>query len=198
MKNNKNIYEFEALGVTPMLQHRMPEEELLGLLSTRKTQKKKPEADAVPREIAERYVYRKLDGTCFAPAHYFQGAFIEASSEYKMSNTSRKSLKSMAAGVIRFLEPEIILRDLENKPLKTFEVDLRKGTNHLKGAVCVVRPRFDVWKVKTKVMVDETLIDQSRVLEILQDAGHRVGVGSFRVSKRGYFGQYDVTSWQKV
>lgn len=198
MKNNKNIYELELVGASPLLHHRMPEETLMALLGSKRAQKKKPENDETPRQIADRFAYKKEDGTYYIPSTYLSGAFIEASSEYKMSNSSRKSMRYMAAGVLMFKEQEIALLDEKNKPIKNFEVDIRKATNHLKGAVVVCRPRFDTWKLKTKVIVDETLVDNSRVLEILQDSGHRVGIGSFRISKRGSFGQFDVVKWKRI
>lgn len=90
------------------------------------------------------------------------------------------------------------LTDLLDIPLSTFEVDIRKATNHQKGAVAVCRPRFDKWKVKTEIIIDEDLLSPEIALEMLNDSGKRSGIGSFRVSKGGYFGQFQVTSFKEI
>lgn len=186
-------------GLTPLLHHRMPEEDLMALLVGKKSKKKKDVEDRTPREIAERYVYRDTDGTCYIPTSYIVGAFIQASSEYKQSNTSRKSMKGIAGGIFRpNTEAATLLCPEKKKPLKDYEVDIRKATNHLKGAVAVCRPRFDRWQTTLTVSVDDTIIDPATAHQILEDAGRRVGVGSFRVSKGGYFGQYEIVEWKEL
>jgi len=183
-------------GNTPLLKHRMREEELFGLLGT-KTEKKKDKEELTPREIAENYAYRDTNGNCVIPTAYIVGAFRAVASEYKQKNSQRKSLKAIAGGIFRPCnEFAPLLNGVDN--LKTFEVDIRKATNHQKGAVAVCRPRFDQWESEFDVMINDDLISTDVVLEVLNDAGLRSGIGSFRVSKGGYFGQFQVTSWTDV
>lgn len=189
-------FEIEIKGTTPLLQHRMTEEELFGLLGTKST-KKKDKEEQTPREIAEKYTYKDETGYC-VPTSYLVGAFKNVASEYKQKNSQRKSLKSIAGGILR---PEVefsSILDESDKPLKNFEVDIRKATNHQKGAVAVCRPRFDKWKLKTTIVVDDELVSPDTVLDMLNDAGKRSGIGSFRVSKGGYFGQFVVTKFEEL
>lgn len=133
-------------GTTPLLQHRMRDEELMSLLGT-KTNKKKDKEEKTPREIAESYSYKNEHGFV-VPSSYLCGAFKSVSSEYKQKNSVRKSLKSIAGGIFR---PEIEFIQLiseKSKPLKDFEVDIKKATNHQRGAVAVCRPRFDKWELE--------------------------------------------------
>lgn len=183
-------------GITPLLQHRMREEELFGLLG-KKSEKKKDEAELTPRDIAEQYAYKGKNGFMI-PTAYIVGAFKAVASEYKQKNSQRKSIKSIAGGIFRPEDEFVDITDFESKPLKSFEVDIRKATNHQKGAVAVCRPRFDQWQSKMNVTVDETLIAPSTVLEMLNDSGKRSGIGSFRVSKGGYFGQFQVTEFVEL
>lgn len=188
--------EIEITGTTPLLQHRMTEEVLFGLLGA-KTQKKKDKEEQTPRQIAEKYAYK--DGNNFVvPTGYLVGAFKSVASEYKQKNSIRKSIKAIAGGVFRPETEFATLLCFKNKPLKDFEVDVRKATNHQKGAVAVCRPRFDEWKFKTIIAIDDGLLSTETALEILNDAGKRSGIGSFRVSKGGYFGQFSVTSFQEL
>lgn len=189
-------FEIELKGVTPLLHHRMTEEELFGLLGA-KSKKKKDKEELTPREIADRHAYRSKAGFCI-PTAYLVGAFRGIASEYKQKNSQRKSIKSIAGGVFM---PESEFADLLNfkgKPLKDYEVDIRKATNHQKGAIAVCRPRFDEWGLKTIVNIDTSLVNEDTILEMLNDAGKRSGIGSFRVSKGGYFGQFVVTNFNEL
>lgn len=178
-------------GVTPLLHHRMTEEALFGLLGT-KGGKKKDKEIRTPREIADEHAYKTAEGKFCIPLSYVSGAFIHVASDYKQSNSQRKSYKAIAGGVFRPLEEFAVLLDDSGVALDKFEVDVRKGTNHKAGAVCVCRPRFDKWGCKFTVEIDSDLISEETALQILQDAGRRAGIGSFRVSKSGWFGKFDV------
>lgn len=190
-------FEVELEGTTPLLHHRMPEEDLLGLLGT-KIKLAKDNEVKTPREIAERYAYKNEDGTFYIPHSYLAGSFREAASDYKAGNKSRKSLKAIAGGIFRIEQPNLNLIDDSGDQINSFEVDIKKGTNHQKGAVAICRPRFDRWKTRFTVSINESIITPSTAQKILQDAGSRVGIGAFRVSKGGYHGQFIVTKWKQI
>lgn len=191
-------FQIEIEGTTPLLHHRMTDEQLFGLLGA-KAGKKKVKEEKTPREIAESHAYKAQDGSFYIPMGYISGAFREVSSDYKQKNSSRKSYKSIAGGIFRPNEESAILLDPKTKkPIKDFEVDVRKATNHQRGAVAVCRPRFDRWKTEFTVSIDDSTIAWETVLDILQDSGKRSGIGSFRVSKGGYFGQFAVTKWKEL
>lgn len=189
-------FRVKLVGISPLLQHRMRTEELHALLGA-KSKRKKDKVEQSPREIAESYAYR-INDKFVVPTAYICGAFAAASGDYKQSSSSRKSYKSIAGGIFRPVEEFVELKDDKNKAIKDFEVDIRKATNHLKGAVAVCRPRFDKWQTEFNVTLDTDLISQETAHQILSDAGRRVGIGSFRVAKGGYFGQFQVTEWTEV
>lgn len=183
-------------GTTPLLHHKMTEEALMGLLGS-KAKKKKTDEARTPREIAEEHAYKTSDGFFYIPLGYVSGAFSHVAGDYKQTNSARKSFKAIAGGVFRPEGEGATLLDPETeKPLEKFEVDLKKGTNHQKGAVAVCRPRYDRWMVKFQVTLNTDLLPADTALQILNDAGQRSGIGSFRVSKGGYYGQFVVTHFQ--
>lgn len=190
-------YQIEITGTSPLLQHRMPEDQLFALLGA-KSEKKKSIEELTPREIADKHAYKAADGSYFVPTEYVVGAFKHVASDYKQKNTSRRSLKTVAAGVFRPVTGTAPLLDENDKPITAFEVDIRKATNHQKGAVAVCRPRFDRWKTKLQVMIDDSIVAPNVCLDILSDAGKRAGIGSFRVQRGGYFGSFVVTSFQEI
>lgn len=184
-------------GITPLLQHRMPEDTLFGLLGV-KSSKKKDKEILTPRQIAEKHAYQRKDKTCYIPAEYLAGAFAAVSGDYKQKNSIRKSIKAIANGIFRPTEGEITLTNKKGKPLTEFEVDVRKATNHQKGAIAVCRPRFDEWFITTEIEIDDDLVSLETAQQILEDAGRRSGIGSFRVSRGGYFGQFTIEEFKEL
>lgn len=189
-------FEIEITGRTHLLHHRMTEEAIMSLLGP-KSKKKAVKVEKTPRQIAEEHAYKTPEGEYYIPLDYISGAFKHVASDYKQTS-GKKSYKAIAGGIFRPVEPNAILLNNKNKPLKTFEVDIRKATNHQAGAVVVCRPRFDEWKCKFTIEIDETLIAPEVAQDILEDSGKRAGIGSFRVAKSGYFGQFNVTSWKPI
>lgn len=190
--------QVEISCVTPIMHHRMSEEAVLALLGSKATTKKE-KVVRTPREIAEEAAYRTSDGLFFIPGGYIIGAFINAAANYKRSDSSKKSLMSLAGAAFRVSEEQIVLLDPKtNKPIKDFEVDVRKGNNGLKGAICVCRPRFDQWKCRFAVTLEEDMISSETANKVLTDAGRQVGIGSFRPAKKGWFGQFMITEWKEL
>lgn len=191
------IYRCKIEGKTALMQHKMPEDVLFSLLGTKSSRKKDKEPHT-PRQIAERHVYQNPKLEFYVPTDHIMGAISHVSGDYKQKNSIRKSLKSLIAGVVRPVADQAILETRKGKAIKDFEIDIRKGNNHQKGAVAVCRPRFDDWATEFQLEIDDNLVHPDTVCEILNDAGKRSGIGSFRVQKGGYFGQFIVTEWNEV
>lgn len=191
------IVRVKLIGTTPLLQHKMTEENLFALLGT-KSGRKKDKEELTPREIATQHAYQRTDGTCFIPAEYVVGAFAHVSGDYKQKNSIRKSIKAIAKGIFQPTSSEICLKKKSGEPITSFEVDIRKATNHQKGAVAVCRPRFDEWTCEAEFQLDDTLVSTETAQQILEDAGRRSGIGSFRVSRGGYFGQFRIEEFKEV
>lgn len=181
-------------GLSPLMHHRMTEEALWALMGIPDSPVSKVVAKT-PRELAEKHAYKGKDGTFFIPTGYLVGAFKHVASDYKQRGSSRKTIKTIAAGVFTPTDETTTLLDNKNKPLTNFEVDIRKATNHQKGAVAVCRPRFDKWQCNFTVEIDDQILAPETALTILQDAGKRSGIGSFRVARGGNFGKFQVTEW---
>lgn len=190
-------FRVKIKGITPILHHRMTEEQLMGLLGA-KSKKKKDKIERTPREIAQEHAYMTTEGYYCIPTSYISGAFAGAAGDFKQASSSRKSYKSIAGGIFRPIEEFSTLVDNFGKPLKDFEVDIKKATNHLKGAVAVCRPRFDVWNAEFSVQIDDDLISPETANHILSESGRRMGIGSFRVAKGGFYGQYLLEEWKEI
>lgn len=189
--------EIEITGTTPLLHHKMPQEDLYKLLGA-KTEKKKSEEELTPREIAQRHTYVDSVGAYVIPVEMLMGAIKHIASDYKQKNTTRRSLKTVIAGAIRPTHDDAYILDESGAAVDSFEVDIRRGVNHQKGAVAICRPRFDRWKSKFKIEIDESIVPVKTAHEMIQDAGKRAGLGSYRVSRGGYYGQFRVTQWKEL
>ena len=191
------VIDLELTGVTPMLQHRMSDETLMGLILGSKVAPKPSKAPESLRDIAEAAVYRLSNGKCAIPTEYVRQAFIGASADFRQKSSSRKSIKGIAGAVLRPTEECVPILGADDEPVDTFELDVRRGVNHQRGAVGVVRPRFENWKVRMTVEVDDDLVAPAVVHDVLNAAGRKVGLGSFRVANRGFFGQFRVTKFDE-
>ncbi len=167
----------KLVGMSPLLMHRYPLE-----------QTKKPEMLS-REEQAEMSAYRGEDGCLFIPGVAFQSAFINAAT-YSKGKGKSSLQKNTVAGL--FVE-EFAL------PLgvKTYMIDSRRVVNKAtKGAIIRHRPRIENWSVDIHLNYDETLLRESEVRQIVDDAGRRVGVLDYRPWCKGPFGRFQVNHWQ--
>lgn len=67
-----------------------------------------------------------------------------------------------------------------------------------KGRILRHRPMFDEWCVDFQIQIDTDLVGERLVRDILADAGKLVGIGDFRPARKGPYGRFTVTSWEKV
>lgn len=189
--------EVEVIGTNPIMHHKMRDCDLNKLLGA-KGDKIKHEEPSTPKEMAETYAYKTPNGYGL-PLEYFRGAFIEASSNYKQKNSSRKSYKPIASAVFRTKDEMVDMFDPDtSKPLIDFDTDIRKATNHQKGAVAVCRPKFYRWTVKFQVEIDDELMPLKIAHDIFVDSGRKVGIGSYRIIKGGCFGSFRVTRFEQI
>jgi len=65
-----------------------------------------------------------------------------------------------------------------------------------KGRIVRHRPRLDQWQLKFEIEYDPTLLKETQVRKIVDDAGCRVGLLDFRPERKGPFGRFTVTNWK--
>ena len=169
----------EVKGVTALLMHRFPIEPIEAI--EKKT----------PQEQAEIAAYRTPEGGLYVPAVCIQRALISAAAFSK--GKGRASLQRNAAACL-MIEPEWV--DLG---VKTFAVDSRAVVvPATKGRVVRHRPRIDAWALAFSVDFDDSLLRETELRRIVDDAGQRVGLLDFRPEKRGMFGRFMVTTWENA
>lgn len=172
-------------GLTPLMMHRFVD-------GADKITK-----DMLPRDIAETYTYRNKDGELYIPADAFMAAMRYAGKWHKVGRSAICNAKSSLIHAGVYLDPlECLLGT------KDFEVDSRPVVNNnIKARIMSHRPRLDHWETGFNMDVDDEIFHDSkmgtekRIRMVLDDAGKKVGVLSFRPSCGGSFGRFMVTEW---
>lgn len=181
-------------GMTPLLMHRVTEEEMARLLKPKQKKIKNSNEEKTPRQLADERVYRDLERRIAIPSSYLAGAFKNAASDYKQTDRGRKTMKQIAHVIFRPYGQFIPLLDDSLCQVGDFEVDIRPAVNRKANSMVVAcRPRFDRWKAKFVARIDTELCSEEIAHQILNDAGLKFGIGSFR---NGGFGQFRILKWE--
>jgi len=175
--------------------NRLPEDVLLALHTK---EKRKFTAPRLPREEAERKLYRQENGEPYVPTENLMacliaaGVFIRLDGKRQISTKGSTLLPSFLAIENRFCP----LSNGDGKPA-TWEVDMRQGRNPNGGeAVCIIRPRFDAWALELSLLAALDSIPESTMRQLVDIAGSRIGLCDFRPQRRGIFGTFRVDSWR--
>lgn len=180
-------------GITPLLQNKLSEDQLLRLHTKEKTSKTAPRLS--PREEAAAKLHQTEDGKPIIPGEALfaclknAGVFIRLDAKRQMSTKQSTLLPAF----IHIDEPYHLIES------PGWEVDMRQGKNPNGGeAVCIIRPRFDQWKITFHMQIDVSEIGEDRIRELVDKAGARIGLHDFRPARGGTFGTFIVECWEKI
>jgi len=143
------------------------------------------------RAIFHMYIDNK--GKPYLPSEHIRGCLINGGGYIKSKVGSKaKSMKTIVAAMF-MITPDII-------PLNDdWIIDKRSGVNHnVKGRVIVIRPKWNDWKAKFTLSVDNDTITQETIQNIIEYGGQYVGIGSFRPEKNGMFGRFKIIKITKL
>ena len=65
------------------------------------------------------------------------------------------------------------------------------------GRVIRYRPKFPEWELMFEIEFDDDLLKEDELRQIVDDTGKRVGVLDFRPEKKGPFGRFVVSHWER-
>jgi hypothetical protein len=151
-----------------------------------------PKKRSPHEEEAEVAAYRDAKGFLVFPSLGVRNAIIEASS---MHRVQRRSLKTFISHIQILPADWLPLFDKKNKPIKNYDIDIRRVVNKLAGAIMVARPIVPEWKTSFTLLFDPALLpsDPKELFAmLLDDAGTRIGIGAYRPAKSGWFGRFTV------
>lgn len=192
------IVHIHCRNVTPLFVNRMTESVLEGL----RTKAKKPKTANIgntrtPREEASEKLYLHganpiLPGENFMSCLIAAGVFIRLDGKKQISTAKSTVLPAL----MTLQTPILYLHKPDSKEPATWEADVRQGRNPNGGeAVAICRPRFDAWSFDVTIDIDEHEIGENVIRDLFDKAGRRIGLGDFRPSRKGIFGQFVVEKW---
>lgn len=193
-------------GLPPgMLQNKMGIDELLKLRD--KTGKKsKVAAKPSLEDEAASHIHTNGDGRPCVPKDMLMATLINAGVFIRLDQKRQLSTKDSS------VLPGLLLLEGESYPLlfpgeseesgwglSPWRYEVRQGRNPNGGeAVCIVRPLFEKWAVSFTALLDTQELPEDTFLRLFGLAGTRIGIGDFRPNRKGTFGQFAVTRWQKT
>lgn len=122
------------------------------------------------------------------PGDNIKASMLIAAPQYK---AGKIKLGPFVAGSI-FIEPPMLSFHTKN-----YEIDTRRAVVQRQG-ILRSRPKLSKWKLGFDLIVDDDFpVTNTEILkDILAEAGRRVGIADYRPQKKGWFGKFDVISWQ--
>lgn len=188
------IIHVEIRGISPLLQQRFGEDA--------EQADSKPTRTAfsnygTPREQAEKACYRDVANGCYFPGQAIARLLREAGGGHKQRGT-RKSVKYIVPAAVIVPADTISILDEKGKLAKDYEVDSRPVTiPSTRGRVMRHRPRWDQWRAKFDLEVDDEVLPVDMIHQLLEEGGRRIGIGDYRPERGGPFGRFEVTRWEE-
>ena len=167
-----------------------------------------PDRESPLDEMAKRKMYRGPKGEIILPANMLFASLRNAGRKIKVGKVQISTAKTTELSAILTIEEEhFVLYDPDTgNPLTEDDmlVDLRRCMMKGKGdatAVGNVRPRFNKWAFKVTLSVDYSGVEgltEGHIRKLVEIAGNRIGVGSWRPTCNGPMGRFRVESFDVV
>lgn len=175
---------FHVVGLSPVMMNSTK-----GM--TRDGGDKKVSTKKIPdaKTEAEIKTYRDENGELYVPCIWFRQAAVSA-------GKGRKYGKNFLTTLLRgsLIDPDRRTQLIDpdtGDVISEYTIDERAvvvGTSRVMRA----RPRFDSWACDVPLDYDDEMLPENVIVEVLNIAGSRVGVGDYRVEKGGWFGRFSV------
>jgi hypothetical protein len=181
---------FELNGTGPLLMHKFTTE------ISEETVTRGKKDYGTPQKQAEEVAYFDKDTKkLFMPSTWIQGAIKQVSSDFKCSGNKKKTIKSVIGGAVRVTQPKIYFSD--DRTLDSIEI-FSSPVVVQRARVIRHRPQINNWCATVEVLVDTSLVSTKEVEALFRDAGHRVGIGDFRIAKGGPFGSFSAKKLTEI
>lgn len=192
------LVRVELTGVSPLMFNKMTDEATEQLTTKGRSSMRSPTSGGLtPRDEAAKRLHLNHEGVPVVPMIMVHSALVAAG---KFHRWGKKQLTTAASTIVpaflTILDTEAVIQS-EGE----WEVDSRPAHNqNAAGYVAVIshRPRFFYWTIEFDMEIEEKDGDPRLVRDLLDTAGKKIGLGSYRVSQGGPYGKYVVTRWEKI
>ncbi len=179
-------------SVSPLLMNPATDE-LIEQLRTKTPKQKRRDWSA--QEEAGTKLYTSDTGKIGIPVENLYASLVEAGRDISLPGRQKISTAT-STRLYAFMSIEEQFLPFPDD-CQEWKADKRRGVNpNGKEMVAVVRPRFEKWSITFTVVIDDKLIDTSKISELIEVAGRSVGLCDFRPSRRGPFGRSTIAVWE--
>lgn len=188
--------QIRLVGTSPLMMCRITDAAMQQMINkSRSSIKVKESRD--PRDIAGELLYA-VEGKPFLPKSNLRAAVIQAGTYMKVG---KKQLTNKETSIIPSFfhittERAMLVHPDDAKKPAAWEVDMRPITLQSGGKDIAIRPRIDVWACDVEASFDPDEVNDSTIRTLFDYAGTKIGVGVFRIERKGDFGQFRVDGWK--
>lgn len=188
-KRNVQTFTVRIVGTTPLITHRFGEDAIAEIERAQQggARDKKPPRNP-EREFQQAQYVLQRDASGEAIAWGFPAAGIKLAMTIAGQREAGEKRTELMG---RISIPAEMLRIITPTPPK-----MRTDRVRLSGMSGVTslayRPEFDPWEMIVPIRFNANSIQLDQVINILDHAGFSVGIGDWRVDKKGVHGQFDV------
>lgn len=187
----------KLVGISPLMFSRITEA-AMEQMRTKSRSSIKVKEDRDPRDVAKDLLFEDEKGI-YLPKAYIRAAVIQAG---VFTKAGKKQLTNSETSIIpaglKIVTEKCYLYNPDPKKKLAWEVDMRPITLASGGKDVAVRPRIDVWAADVEAMIDPEIISEGVARLLFDDAGLKVGVGVFRVERKGDYGQFRIDEWKVI
>lgn len=176
------LSKFKVTGLFPVMTHNPAQ---MRRASEGATKKKIPSEE----DEAKAGLYLDEKGNYCLPSGGFRSSLLNGLKNKKVGKASAISV--FQAAVFNVDELTVLVNPKTGEPLKEYKIDTRRAIIQRQG-ILRSRPRFEKWGGILSLQIDEDITTPEQVEENLNIAGQVIGVGDFRIEKRGMFGKFKV------
>ena len=162
-------------GISPLLQHRFPEE------ANPENKSKKKIKEYIAQIDCETALYKDEKGNIYQPSTHIFGCLIKAGSRFNFEK------KQTYSSIIK--SSLIVLPEAIPHIYKEWEID-RRNVVIQRARIMRARPRFNKWALEFKIEFDDELIGKDKLKEILDFAGQRIGIGDYQQRHTLWWGRF--------
>ena len=181
------MVSFRITGVSPLLHHN-PDGMVAPPVEEEVT-KKKAKRDSTEEE-ARKHAYIDENGLFYLKSRAFRNAIIDACAGARIGKLAATT--AMRGSIFTTVQRVTLLDPDTDKPLKKYVVDTQRAVVNDCG-ILRSRPRFDRWACNLDLEMIAGKVTSEILLEMLNVAGHAIGVGDFRIQKGGEYGRFVAT-----
>jgi hypothetical protein len=169
-------------GLTPLIVHRFSDEVLRSIEAAQQQAAKVKKAPRDPEAEFRQSVYHTPDGGYGFPAIGVKLAMVRAGQRY----ADEKATELYGA----FSIPQEMLEIEGSEPEMRSDRVVLGGLSRTSSIA--YRAQFTEWAMDVPLIINGAFITPDQTVNLLRLAGFSVGIGDWRIEKKGTFGQFEV------